>query len=111
MKPILFSVDDRNAMLTALNYVYDYDNVSILQHTMAIDRYGALYDSVYDKLMDYCALTHITNEEYAVLEDALVAVLPAVEPKYLNVFVQVTKKVQSICEANADTAVDPSCKP
>lgn len=111
MEPLLFSVDDRNAMLTALNYVYDHDDVSHLQHIMDINVYGALFDSVYDKLMDYCALTHITIEELSVLEDALVSVLPASDPRSRRQFVRATKKVQDILEAASDTASGPSCKP
>lgn len=108
MKPILFSVDERNAMLTALNYVYDYDDVSVLQQVMDLDHYGALFNSVYDKLMDYCALTVITGEEYAVLEDALVAVLPAADPRFRKQLVRVTKKIQDILEAFPGTVADPS---
>ena len=111
MKPTLFSINDRNAILTALNYVYDYENVSRLQLCMDITRYGALYDSAYDKLVDYCALTHFTNEELSVLEDALVAVLPAADPKDSHIFLSAAQKVQSLLEAVRGTAPDPSGKP
>lgn len=111
MKPVLFTVEDRNAMLSALNYVYDYDDVSILQQVMDLDHYAALFDSVYDKLMDYCALTVITDEEYAVLEDALIAVLPASDPRYRKQFERAAKKVQDVLEACDNTASDPSRKP
>ena len=111
MKPLLFTDAEISVMTVALDYVYDYEDVSLLQSSMDINRYGKIFNSAYDKLMEYCALTHFTNEEFLVLEDALICLLRVVEHQHRKTVLSAIHKVQNASETTDGISRVPTSRP